>query len=454
MSDARRAIPSVERLLSSPPIENLLARESRPRVIATLRAVQAEIRAGNTGLMPTDAEWYAHAVEERLQRATQPSLCDVINATGVVLHTNLGRAPLAAPALEAMTRVARDYSNLEYDLGAGRRGSRYVHCRELLRSLTGAEAALVVNNNAAALVLTLNTIALQRGVLISRGELVEIGDTFRIAEIIQRSGALPVEVGATNRTHFADYANAVTGAAAILKVHPSNYQTTGFVASVPAEELAGLARSAAVAFVHDLGSGLLESLADLGLSGEPTVAQALAAGADIVTMSGDKLLGGPQAGIILGRAELIAAIKRNPLCRALRVDKLTLSALEATLHCYVRGTARSDIPVLRMIAADAPELRARAERVATALQTAGIPVSVLPGTSAIGGGAFPGAELPTSLIAVAEPNDAAARIEERLRAGTPAVVARIMNQQVLIDLRTVPAEQEVVLIARIVDACN
>lgn len=442
MADARRAIPSIEALLASPALEPLLRRESRSRVVALLRAIQADVRAGKAD--HGEAESYAVELEQRLREADRPSLHEVINATGVVLHTNLGRAPLSAAALRAIDEVARGFSNLEYDVEAGARGSRYVHCETLLTKLTGAEAALVVNNNAAALILALNTIAMSRPVIISRGELVEIGDSFRIAEIAERSGVALREVGATNRTHLRDYEQALNGAAAILKVHPSNFKATGFVAEAAATELAKLARGADIPLVHDLGSGLIESLEDLGLTGELTARQALAAGADLVTMSGDKLLGGPQAGIILGRSKWIAAMKRNPLCRALRVDKLTLAALEATLLSYARGRARSEIPVLRMLALHRSELRERATRFAERIGG-----RVIDGESAVGGGAFPEAGLPTSLVVIDAP---AAILEAKLRAGTPPVIARIANERVLLDLRTVLPEQEAVLARLIANA--
>jgi L-seryl-tRNA(Ser) seleniumtransferase len=315
----------------------------------------------------------------------------------------------------------------------------------VLRSLTGADAALVVNNNAAALVLVLNTIAMGKRVVVSRGELIEIGDSFRIADIAERSGILLREVGATNRTHLRDYEQAVADAGAILKVHPSNFKTTGFVSEVSAAELSGVARDAGIPLVHDLGSGLLESLEDLGLIGEPTATQALAAGADIVTMSGDKLLGGPQAGIILGNAPLIEAMKHNPLCRALRVDKLTLAALEATLSSYVRRAARAEIPILRMIAASRDELKARATAFAARIPNA----VVVEGSSAIGGGAYPEASLPTSLVAI---DGDAVSMEMKLRTGTPAVIARIAHDRLLIDLRTVLPHQESALAERLADA--
>ena len=441
--DTRRAIPSIERLLSSAELQPLLQRESRARVTELLRAIQQDLRAQDSAI--SEASWYVAQLEERLADADRPSLREVINATGVILHTNLGRAPLSDAALAAIADVARGYNNLEYDIEEGARGSRYTHCESLLRALTGANAALVVNNNAAALVLALNTIAMGKRVVVSRGELIEIGDSFRIADIAERSGILLREVGATNRTHLRDYEDAVGDAGAILKVHPSNFKTSGFVSEVRAADLSAVARASGIPLVHDLGSGLLETLEDLGLSGEPTAAQALAAGADIVTMSGDKLLGGPQAGIILGNGALIDAMKRNPLCRALRVDKLTLAALEATLASYARGAARTEIPILRMISASRDELKARATAFAARLKNA----TVVEGSSAIGGGAYPEASLPTWLVAI---EGDAVPLEARLRSGSPAVIARIAQDRVLIDLRTVLPHQESVLWERIVDA--
>jgi L-seryl-tRNA(Ser) seleniumtransferase len=452
MTDPRRAIPSVERLLSTDALQPLLARQPRSRVVEMLRLIQDEQRDGSNGGVPHDAGWYAAQVEERLRQADAPSLRDVINASGVILHTNLGRAPLSSAALAAINLVSGGYSNLEYDLDAGSRGSRYNHCEALLTALTGAEAALVTNNNAAALVLVLNTIAQGRPVIISRGELVEIGDSFRVPEIIGRSGAVLCEVGATNRTHLADYERHVIGAGAILKVHPSNFRTTGFVAEATIAQLAPLARSAGIPLIHDLGSGLIESLDDIGLPHEPTAAEAVAQGADVVTMSGDKLLGGPQAGIIVGRREIIVALKRNPLCRALRVDKLTLAALEATLQSYRRGTARVEIPVLRMIAATADELHERAQQLAVELRAAGLDASVVPGSSRIGGGAYPEVELPTSLVAVAREGMTATELEARLRRGATPIVARVLDDRVAIDLRTVPPEQQELLARLIADA--
>ncbi len=472
--DPRRAIPSVDRLLGSAAFAPILERAPRRRVVEILQEVQRELRAAPAEAALADDAFYARRVSERLAQLERSSLVPVINATGVVLHTNLGRAPLADVAVEAMARVAAGYGALEYDLEAGRRGSRYSHCAGLLRELTGAEDALVVNNNAAALVLALATLAGGRDALVSRGELVEIGDSFRIAEIVQRSGARLVEVGATNRTHVGDYAAAVVtddaGAVqtgAVLKVNRSNFHVSGFTAEATIPQLAALF-AGRVPIVVDLGSGLLVDPALLALPREPTPRQALRDGADLVTMSGDKLLGGPQAGIVLGRADLVGAMRRNPLCRAVRVDKLTLAALEATLRLYLRPErALAEIPTLRMLRLGADEIGGRARELAARLVAAGVPATLEDGTSAVGGGAYPQAPLPTVLIALGRPAAApiapiapiapaaplsAAELERRLRHGDPAVVARIADDRVLLDLRTVFPREESRLLEALVAA--
>ncbi|HEX7049790.1 MAG TPA: L-seryl-tRNA(Sec) selenium transferase [Longimicrobiales bacterium] len=447
--DPRRAIPSVDRLLASEAFAPVLAGAGRGEVREAVQAVQERLRAALVAgeALPAEASdpaWYAARVEARLAERARPSLRPVINATGVVLHTNLGRAPLPAVARAAVERVAASYSNLEYDLEAGERGSRYDHCAELLVELTGAEAALVVNNNAAALVLALNTMAEGREAVVSRGELVEIGGAFRVPEIMAKSGARLREVGATNRTHVADYEAALSEATgAVLKVHRSNFRLVGFTAEVPLDELAALAHGRGVALIHDLGSGLLLDLSELGLPAEPTAGVALRAGADVVTMSGDKLLGGPQAGLLLGRAEWIARMRRNPLCRAFRVDKLTLAALEATLALYRDpARARREVPVLRMLSLSADEVAARARPLVARLVAAGIAAEAVAGTSAVGGGAYPAVALPTTLIALPADARSAAATEAALRAGQPAVVARISDGRVVLDLRTVLPEEE------------
>lgn len=449
LEDPRRAIPSVDRLLASDAFRQLLTSVPRSHVVAALQNVQETVRADLAhGTVAThDAGWYANAVEAELARQQQPSLRPVINATGVVLHTNLGRAPLAAEALQAMVRVAEGYANLEYDVAEGRRGSRYVHCEALLCALTGAQAALVVNNNAAALVLALGTIASGRHVIVSRGELVEIGGGFRVPEIVARSGARLLEVGATNRTGASDYERAIDrNAAAILKVHRSNFQQRGFVDDVDVDTLAPIAHRARLPLVHDLGSGLLLDPPPALLADEPTPQRALASGADIVAISGDKLLGGPQAGILLGRADLIDAMRRNPLCRAFRVDKLTLAALEATLALYRDpSVAQERVPVLRMITAEPASLEQRAQAIAAQLAAAGVRASVIRADGAVGGGALPEVRLPGWAIAL-DPTGSATEAELMLRRGSPPVVALVREGRLLLDVRTVRPEEDVALI--------
>jgi L-seryl-tRNA(Ser) seleniumtransferase len=442
MSDPRRGLPSVSALLERDAIRALFDRAPRPVVVDAVREAIDDVRRG-AARPSSDADW-ADAVAAALSRANRPSLRRVINATGVVLHTNLGRAPLAAVALQAATRVAASYTNLEYDIDRGARGSRYVHCVALLRELTGAEDALVVNNNAAALVLVLNTLATGRSVVISRGELVEIGGSFRIPDIMEKSGARLVEVGTTNRTHAQDYDRALSGGdvGAVVKVHRSNFAMEGFVAEVDARQLASIVTPRGIPLVHDLGSGLLIPLDDIGLAGEPTAADAVRAGASLVTMSGDKLLGGPQAGIIVGAAELVKRVRENPLTRALRVDKITLAALEATLALYRDpATALRDVPVLAMLGRGIAELRARATALRDRLG-AGIEMEMVESAASVGGGAFPGTTVPS--VAIALPGNAR-QLEERLRLGDPAVVGRIADGRLLIDLRTVqPGEDALV----------
>jgi L-seryl-tRNA(Ser) seleniumtransferase len=412
-------------------------------VAAAREAVDAARRA-RAGI-PLD---WGEEVRERLARRLRPSLRPVLNATGVVLHTNLGRAPLAPAAIAAAAAVAEGYATLEYDLGAGVRGSRGDHCRDLLRELTGAEDALVVNNAAGALVLALQALSRGREVLISRGELIEIGGSFRIPEVLEASGARLREVGTTNRTHLGDYRRALgPGAGAVLTVHRSNFEQRGFVATPAPADLAALASEAGLPYLYDVGSGLLADMSPWGLAGEPRVQDAVAAGAGLVVFSGDKLLGGPQAGILVGAAELVRACRTSPMARALRADKLTLAALEATLACY-RNPAEAvrEIPVLRMLTLEASELRRRAEVLAEAV-AAGVgsaadpPATLLHGASAVGGGAFPAAVLPTTLVALGPGALGADGLALRLRLGEPAVVARVSDGRVLLDPRTLPADR-------------
>jgi L-seryl-tRNA(Ser) seleniumtransferase len=435
-ADTRRNLPSVSALLESDAAKSLLAFTPRSVVVDAIRRVVDTARIAPAETPADDRAWDA-AIRAEVARASRPSLRRVVNGTGVVLHTNLGRAPLANAAIEAMTAVARGFSNLEYDLDVGARGSRYVHCTALLRELTGAEDALVVNNCAAALVLVLDTLAHGRDAIVSRGELIEIGGSFRIPEIMEKSGARLVEVGTTNRTHLDDYRRALTAESGIVvKVHRSNFAIAGYVAEASAAELASFARERGLPLLHDLGSGLLIPLHQLGLSGEPTAADAIRSGATIVTMSADKLLGGPQAGLILGPRALLERIRKNPLTRSYRVDKLTLAALEATLALYRDPQiALREVPVLAQLAASLDALRARAERIVRAID-APIARSVVVADSeaSVGGGAFPTTKIPSVALVL---DGSSTAIERRLRANDPPVVARIVDDRVLIDLRTV-----------------
>ncbi|MBA3498512.1 MAG: L-seryl-tRNA(Sec) selenium transferase [Gemmatimonadales bacterium] len=435
MNDRRRALPSVDRLLHEPEVQTLLAAAPRAAVVTAIREALDAARTRRAG-PPED---WATDIRERLAERRRPGLRPVLNATGVVVHTNLGRAPLAESAVQAMTAIAAGYSNLEFDLDTGTRGSRTDHCRELLRRVTGAPDALVVNNAAGALVLALNALAAGRDVLISRGELIEIGGSFRIPDIMTRSGARLREVGTTNRTHLDDYRQALDGdVAAMLTVHRSNFAQVGFVASPEPAALAALAVEAEVPYLHDVGSGLLADLAPWGLTSEPRVADALAAGAGLVLFSGDKLLGGPQAGCVVGGSALVARCRDNPLARAMRADKLTLAALGATLALYEDAdTSVREIPVLRMLTLAAAELEQRATRLAAECPSVLGP-TLVPGESAVGGGSFPNAALPTTLVAL----DAGALgpdgLALRLRLGDPPVIARVSAGRVLLDPRTLP----------------
>jgi L-seryl-tRNA(Ser) seleniumtransferase len=438
--DARRALPSVHALVEDELVRPLLERAPRPLVTDAARAVIERARH-DPSTAPHDRAGWAAAVDAAVAELERPSLRPVFNATGIVLHTNLGRAPLADAALAAIQETAGGYCNLEYDLERGIRGSRYDHCVGLLRELTGSEDAILVNNCAAALVLVLNTIADGREAIVSRGELIEIGGSFRVPDIMAKSGARLVDVGTTNRTYAADYAAAVTErTAAIVKVHRSNFAIEGFVAEATLGDLASLARSHQVPLLHDFGSGLLLSLDRYGLVGEPTVADAVRAGADAIVMSGDKLLGGPQAGVIVGTAALIARCRKNPLLRALRVDKLTIAAMEATLALY-RDPERAtqQVPALAMLTAPEPAVRARASALADHLRSAGVQAEVVASVASVGGGAFPTAKIPSAAVRLTR--DAVAT-EARLRSGSPAIVARIADDRVVLDLRSVPARDD------------
>ncbi len=446
MNEELRKLPSVDELLRSEILSPLMEGYGRERVVeATREAVERARRRILAGERCPPFDEIAKEAKVILLKAFTPSLFPIINATGVIIHTNLGRAPLSAEARAAMEAVARGYCNLEFDLEQGRRGSRYVHAEELLVRLTGAEAALVVNNNAGAVLLILSALAKGKEVIISRSQLVEIGGGFRIPDVMRQSGAILVEVGTTNRTYLRDYEEAITeNTALILRAHRSNFRITGFIHDVPLEELADLAHRRGLYLVDDLGSGALLDTSRYGLAHEPMVQESIAAGADVVCFSGDKLLGGPQAGVIVGKREIIERLRKFPLTRALRVDKITLAGLQATLLHYLRGEAERKIPVWRMISADPMELKRRAQRWARKLRQAGFKAEVIEGRSAIGGGSLPGETLPTWLLALKVPSpDTAAR---SLRSYTPPIIARIEEDLLLFDPRTVfPEEEEVLL---------
>jgi len=433
-------------------VASWLTRIDRQHVVTAARDATCVLRdamtSGAASPETTDAAlaWLAGHVGRALDTSLTSSLRPVINATGVIIHTNLGRAPIAAAAITRAADIARGYSNLEYDLDAGGRGRRDTHAERLLQRLTGAPSAVVVNNNAAATLLVLSALASGREVIVSRGELVEIGGGFRVPDVMAQSGAHLREVGTTNRTRVADYAAAISAQTAlILRVHPSNFRVEGFTERPALSELAALAHRFEIPLFEDLGSGWLDSsLADVpSLCDEPSVTASLAAGADVVSFSGDKLLGGPQAGLIAGRTDLIDRVRRHPLMRALRADKLTYGALEATLDMWLRPDVRSAIPIVRMLTMTADELRVRAERLVAALAVVpGVTCAIREGASTTGGGSAPASQLPTWLVMLRRSDVSAASIERALRGGDPPVVARIIDDAIAIDLRTVDAEDD------------
>ncbi len=437
-----RKLPSVDALLRKREFERLAAERGREVVVSSLRDVLEEARlAIGAGKPCLDPSALLERVVASVSLALRPTLRPVINATGVILHTNLGRAPLSDEARAAMEAVARGYSNLEYDLLAGERGSRYLHAEAFLSRITGAESALVVNNNAGALLLILTALAKGKEVVISRGQLVEIGGGFRIPEVMAQSGARLVEVGTTNRTYREDYASAIgEETAVLLRVHHSNFQILGFAREVGLLELVELAAEHRLLAIDDLGSGALLDTTEFGLAHEPMAQESIAAGADLVCFSGDKLLGGPQAGIILGRGELISRLRKHPLLRALRVDKTTLAGLQATLLHYLKGEAREKIPVWRMMGAPPEELERRAKDWATRLQSSKADLTVTPGRSPVGGGSLPGQTLPSYLLAIEVPSSHL--LSRGLRMHEPPVVGRIEGGRYLLDPRTVLPEEE------------
>lgn len=435
-----RELPSVDQLLQSSPILEQIERYGRPLTLNATRAVLDEIRKQfqqNQESIPTVAEILIR-IDRQLMNWTTPSLKPVINASGVILHTNLGRAPLSHETLQAIQEVAIGYSNLEYDLTKGQRGSRLIHAEKLLQRLTGAEATLVVNNNAAAVMLVLSALARRKFVVIARSQLVEIGGGFRIPDVMKQSGAKLLEIGTTNRVHLSDYQIALEepGVALVMRAHRSNFQIIGFTSEPSLLDISQIARNASIPVVDDLGSGALLDTSQYGLGHEPTIQDSLAAGADLVCFSGDKLLGGPQAGIILGRADLVARLRKHPLARAIRADKLCLAGLSATLSHYLKDEADCKIPVWRMISTHLTSLQERACSWQAALQQG----EIISTQSTVGGGSLPHETLPTSALylKVTKPN----RLLELLRQHSTPIIARIESEGVVLDPRTVLPEQD------------
>jgi L-seryl-tRNA(Ser) seleniumtransferase len=459
-----REIPSVDELLARARLLALAEKAGRGLVTRSARAVLAGVRedlkrelpGGDSAGVPFDVASIETRIVEHVEHLLAPSLVRVINATGVILHTNLGRAPLAPAVAGEIAATATRYTNLEYDIESGERGKRDVHTAALLAQLVGAESAIVVNNNAAAVFLVLNTLAKGAEVIVSRGELIEIGDGFRIPDIMSESGAVLHEVGTTNRTRIRDYERAFNERTRLLlRVHPSNFRITGFTERPTLDELTALGRRKQVPVYEDLGSGCLADLSASAIE-EPMARTSCDAGVDIVSFSGDKLLGGPQAGIIAGKREFVERIRRNPLFRALRVDKLTIAALEVTLQAYLRG-ALDEIPALRMIRLSAEEIARRASKLMDELRASlaeNVKIETRPGFSVIGGGSTPDQQLPTRLISISSPRYSTASLEERLRKpeSGPPVIARIEENRVTLDLRTVFPDEDANLTAALAAA--
>jgi L-seryl-tRNA(Ser) seleniumtransferase len=454
-----RKIPGVDELLSRPQVVDLLKVHPRHVVVEAIRKGLGRVR--DDILRKQDLSRYEEAFfsfdnlypffQKEIDLQIQPRLRRVINATGVVIHTNLGRAPLHPSAIQHLTEVSQAYSNLEYDLELGERGNRYTHVEETLCRLSGAESALVVNNNAGAVLLVLNTLAEGKEVIVSRGELVEIGGAFRIPDVMKRSGALLREIGTTNRTHFNDYQKAIgPHTALLLKVHTSNFRVMGFTSEVSLQDLVQLGREHQLPVVEDLGSGCLIDLTQYGLEKEPTVQETIKTGVDAVTVSGDKLLGGPQAGIILGKKKILDLFKINPLTRALRIDKLTLAALESTLLLYFdEKRAAEEIPTLRMLSLDTRRLKGRGKRLLkrmSGITNERMTFSLREDVSQVGGGALPLQELPTIVVAIKPLDFSVNRLEESLRKGDPPIISRISKEELILDMRTI-FDEEIPLLA-------
>ncbi len=446
MREELRKLPSVDRLLQEEEVRALYQKYGHALTVEAIRqALDLARQSILAGQVCPSTDELVQVTRVKLETRLRPTLRPVINATGVIIHTNLGRAPLSAEARAAMELAARGYTNLEYDLEAGRRGTRYIHAEELLCQLTGAEAALVVNNNAGAVLLILTTLARGREVIVSRGHLVEIGGGFRLPAVMSQSGARLVEVGTTNRTYIWDYEEAITEETALLmRVHRSNFRLTGFVYEPELSQLVELGEKRGLPVVDDLGSGALLDTSAYGLAHEPMLQESVAQGAALVSASGDKLLGGPQAGIIVGRKDLIAQLKRHPLTRALRVDKTTIAGLQATLLHYLKGEAEEKIPVWQMIAMPLEAIESRARSWVEKLAKTGVSARIVEGRSTVGGGSLPGETLPTKLVAIQA--DSPDQLGRHLRAGNPPVIGRIENDLLLLDPRTVRPEEDDVLI--------
>jgi len=453
--DLLRTLPAIDRILREESLQNLSRQLPQETLSSAVQELIGNLRQEilKTGKIdPSDRllpENIAAAAAQNCRKFLQPSLRKVINATGTLLHTNLGRAPLSAQSLHAINTVAAGYSNLEFELDSGCRGERFSHVEKLLTQLTGAEAALVVNNNSGAVLLALTALAKGREAIVSRGELVEIGGAFRIPEVMEAGGVLLREVGSSNRTHLHDYQQAINADTAILlKVHTSNYRIVGFTKEVTARELLPLSRENDLILMEDLGSGLLLDLSSYGLEREPTVPEVVKAGVDVVTFSGDKLLGGPQAGIIVGRADLIKKIRKHPLARALRIDKLTLAALESTLRLYLQPQqALEELPVLKMFSADPVQQKQRCQQLFERLQAEPLnaEIRLVEDVSRVGGGAMPLTELSDWAVEIDPADGKVAELAKQLRTFTPAVVTRIQNERLLVNLRAVFEDEEALL---------
>ncbi|MBL7031999.1 MAG: L-seryl-tRNA(Sec) selenium transferase [Nitrospira sp.] len=454
-------LPSVDEYLKCQYGRNWLKSYNRKTVLRAIRetidAKRKEILDGNDPEVSLDA--LSGDIESSIKRLSAYKLKPLINATGVVIHTNLGRSALSDKALENMTAIAAGYSNLEYEIAKGKRGKRYSHLKDVLTEITGAEDAVVVNNNAAAVLICLDTFAKGKEVIVSRGELVEIGGSFRVPDVMESSGAILREVGTTNKTHISDYENAFCGNTAMLmKVHQSNYKVIGFTEEVSIEDLAKLSKEFKTPFVSDLGSGSIISLEKYGIHGEPTVMDVIKAGADLVTFSGDKLLGGPQAGIIVGKKKLIQKIQKNPMLRAMRIDKMTFAALEATFMQYLdEEKAVRDIPTVRMLTEPQEVIKKRAKKILTALKKSILEqaaLDVISDQSRAGGGSLPETDFPTFSVSIKPLNIKVNALEKRLRLGEPPVIARIKEDTLLIDARTIEDKEIKTLVKCIVDALN